>query len=160
MSKAFIALPAVLALVACGQGPAPLDGSLVDFAPNDFTYTVSTIAMVQNTLVLRFQRARGTQFDTVLKVAVEIDGPAPDHPEQFDLAEMVNGGPRGVASRNVYMDMNSMLPPIMRGNLALSGAMAGQTKVAGTVSMTFVQGDVYGSGRAIFGPFDAEVVMQ
>lgn len=158
MFRSFIALPAVLSLVACGNGPVPLDGSLTDQA--DFSYTVATVQMVQNTLELRFQRSRGTQFDTVLKVAVEVDGPTPDHPEKFDLAEMVNGGPRGVASRNVYGDTNTMLPIIMRGSLSLDGAMAGQNKVPGTVSMTFAQGNVFGSGRDIFGPFEAEVVMQ
>jgi hypothetical protein len=140
---------------ACG-GLTPLDGSLTSDA--DFTYTVSTLKLEQGVLVLRYQRARGDQFDTVLKVAVALDNQTPpDHPVQWDLAEMVNGVQRGVATRNVLDDPNTALPLLLRGTLSLDSSMKGSADVSGNVTMTFVQGDSFGSGTAIFGPFDAQV---
>jgi hypothetical protein len=141
---------------ACG-GMTPLDGSLTSQA--DFSYSESTLKMEQGTLVLRFQRARGDQFDTVLKVAVALDNlSTPNHPVQWDLAEMVNGVQRGVATRNVLDDANNQLPLLLRGTLSLDSAMSGATDVTGNVTMTFVAGDTFGSGTAIFGPFDAQVM--
>jgi hypothetical protein len=146
---------AAVVLTACGGG-TPLDGSLADQV--DLSYTQATLKVEQGTLALRFQRARGSQLDTVLKVAVMLDTPmAPAHAVQWDLAEMVNGAQRGVASRNVLDDPNTALPLILRGTLSLDGAMAGSLDVSGNVTMTFVAGDTFGSGTAVFGPFDAQV---
>jgi hypothetical protein len=134
----------------------PLDGSLTSQA--DFSYSVSTLKLEQGVLVLRFQRARGDQFDTVLKVAVTLDNlSTPNHPVQWDLAEMVNGVQRGVATRNVLDDPNNQLPLLLRGTLSLDSSMTGAADVTGNVTMTFVEGDTFGSGTAIFGPFDAQV---
>jgi hypothetical protein len=145
-----------VALAACGSGVSPLDGSLADSV--DMSYTRSTLQMEQTVLALRFERARGSTFDTVLKVGITLDSATPpNHPVQYDLAEMVNGAQRGVATRNVLDDPNTTLPLILRGTFSLDQAMAGAMQVSGNITMTFDQGDTFGAGMAIFGPFDAAV---
>jgi hypothetical protein len=149
-------LPALL-FTACG-GLAPLDGSLT--AVCDVSYTRSTLEVVPNGLALRFLRARGAAEDTVLKVFVTVEGETPAAPTRWDLAEaMASGGQRGSATRNVLDEpQNTSFPALSRGSFRIEQGLTQATRVTGEVSLTFVTGNVLGSGRAVFGPFDAEVV--
>src|SRR4051794_35298375 len=90
-----------LFLIACGGGPA-LSGSLTEAL--DVSYTRVTLKPTAGYLTLRFLQARGTVEDTVLEVGVVIEGAVPDHAVKYDLAEMVAGGQRGTATRNVLAD--------------------------------------------------------
>lgn len=158
-SLASVSMVAVALMVtACGPGgAAPLDGSLT--AVCDVEYTRATLEAKDGYLALRFLKARGVAEDTVLKVGVLLDGKVPDHSVQYDLAEMMNGGQRGVASRNVLAEpQNTTFPALSRGTFRVDGDLTKATVVQGEISLTFVQGNVLGSGRAVFGPFEAEVV--
>lgn len=152
-------LAASLALVACGPGgPQQLDGSLT--AVCDVSYTRATLVANDGYLSLRFLQARGEAEDVVLKVGVAIDGAVPNHSIQYDLAEaLAIGGQRGTATRNVLDDPeHTTFPELSRGSFRVDGDLTKLAKVKGEVSLTFVQGNVLGSGRAVFGSFEAEVV--
>jgi hypothetical protein len=146
-----------VSLSACGAGgPVPLDGSLT--AVMDVTYTRVTLGATDGYLSLRFHQARGEAEDIVLKVGVIIDGAVPDHSVQYDLAEPMMGGQRGTATRNVLDDPTTQLPPLSRGFFRADGDLTKLTRVTGEVSLTFAQGSTPGAGRAVFGPYEAEVV--
>jgi hypothetical protein len=154
---------AVIVFAACGQGaPEQLDGSLT--AVVDVTYDRATLEARDGFITLRFQQKRGTAEDTVLKVGVIIDGKVPNHSIQYDLAEMMaGGGQRGAATRNVLADPDhTVFPPLSRGSIRVDGDLTTDTHVRGEVSLTFVQlvadKSSLGSGRAVFGPFEAEVM--
>lgn len=146
-----------LFLVACGPGGAePLDGSLT--AVMDVTYDRATLEATDGYLGLRFLKKRGAVEDTVLKVGVIIDGKVPDHSVQFDLAEAMQGGQRGTATRNVLDDPDhTVFPRLSRGLFRVDGDLTKAMTVRGEVSLTFVQGNQTASGRAVFGPFEAEL---
>lgn len=149
----------VFACSACGpQGPQPLDGSLT--AVLDVSYDRATLVATTGYVTLRFLQKRGEAEDTVLRVGVITDGAIPDHPVQYDLAEeMSMGGQRGTAGRNVLAEPeNTTFPRLSRGLFRVDGDLTKAAVVKGEVSLTFVQGNVLGSGRAVFGPFEAEVV--
>ena len=148
----------VLLLCACGGGEVePLSGSLTQVT--DLDYQRATLETTDGAMFLRFLKARGDQEDTVLKVAVTTTGVSIRPGAILDLAEMLPdvGAQRGRASRNVYEDPNDTLPAMTRGTLKLTSDPLISKIVTGEVSMTFVQGNVFGSGRAVFGPFAAEV---
>jgi hypothetical protein len=144
-------------LVACG-GAAPLSGSLADAC--DLTYSHATIQNVGGVVELRFLQTRGTQEDTALKVSVTLDPSGlPKGSAELDLTEMMPGGAqRGVASRNVLNDPDTAFPLLLRGTMSLDSDLTTATDMTGAFSMTFVQGDVFASGLAVFGSFDAEVM--
>jgi hypothetical protein len=147
---------AVLVLVGCGGGVEPLRGSLTD--QTDLEYTRSTLEVREGSLALRFLKARGDQEDTLIKIGVNTAGLTLAPGLTIDLAEALpSGGQRGKVTRNVYMDATTELPALLRGTLKLGSDVKGAKIVSGEVSVTFVQGNVMGSGRAVFGPFAAEV---
>ncbi|MBK7860451.1 MAG: hypothetical protein IPJ65_17925 [Archangiaceae bacterium] len=150
-------LAVVVVLCACGEAAAPLDGSLT--AVCDVSYTRATLEATDGYLSLRFLQARGAAEDVVLKVGVSIDGAVPSHSVQYDLAEAISGGQRGTATRNVLDDPDhTLFPPLSRGLFRADGDLAHDTIVKGEISLTFAVGNQLGSGRAVFGPFEAEVV--
>jgi hypothetical protein len=153
-----VLLCAALALSACGPGgPQQLSGSLT--AVMDVTYTRATLGATDGYLTLRFLESRGEAEDVVLKVGVTIDGAVPNHSVQYDLAEMVGAGQRGTATRNVLADPDhTTFPPLSRGMFRADGDMTKADTVTGEFSLTFTQGSEVSSGRAVFGPFEAEVV--
>ncbi len=144
-------------LVGCG-GPAPLSGSLADSC--DLTYSRVTIQNNNGVLELRFLQTRGTQEDTALKVSVTLDPSGlPTGAAQLNLTDtMAGGAQRGVASRNVLNDPDTAFPLLLRGSMGLDSDLTTATDATGSFSMTFVQGDVFASGLAVFGSFDAEVM--
>lgn len=152
-----LCVAAVLAS-ACGPGgPQQLDGSLT--AVCDVSYDRATLQATDGYLSLRFLQKRGEAEDVVLKVGVSIEGAVPSHAVQYDLAQEMAGGQRGTATRNVLAEPeNTTFPPLSRGTFRVDGDMTKALKVKGEVSLTFVQGNVLGSGRAVFGAFEAEVV--
>ena len=147
-----------LLLMACGPGgPQQLDGSLTEVC--DVSYDRATLQATDGYLSLRFLQKRGEAEDVVLKVGVVIDGPVPDHSVQYDLAEMMAGGQRGTATRNVLAEpQHTTFPPLMRGLFRADGDLTKATRVRGELSLTFVQGNVLGSGRAVYGSYEAEVI--
>lgn len=146
----------VLVLMGCGGGVEPLRGSLTE--ETDLEYTRATLEVAQGSLALRFLKARGDQEDTLLKVGVNTVGLSLKPGIVIDLAEALPaGGQRGKVTRNVFMDPTTELPALLRGTLTLGSDLKASKLAAGEVSVTFVQGNVMGAGRALFGPFSAEV---
>lgn len=147
-------------LAGVGCAPAPtLDGSLT--AVVDLTYERATLEPGQETLALRFLKARGDKWDTPLKVAVSVgDLGELTAGTVFDLAEeLPGGGQRGSVTRNVLDDKNTSFPLLLRGRLKLDDDPSTAALVHGDVSLSFVQGNEVASGKAVFGSFAAEVVM-
>lgn len=147
----------VLLLAGCG-GVGPLDGSLGDLL--DLGYTKSTLELTDASLALRFLKARGEHWDTVLKVSVNVSDGAVRAGSSFDLAEeLASSGQRGRVTRNVYQDDHTAFPALLRGSLVVKSDPTTAATVQGEVSVSFVQGSDFASGRAVFGPFAAEVVV-
>ena len=152
----WLALASVV-LLGCGDAAA-LDGSLAQEI--DLAYERSTLEVLPSSFSLRFLRARGTQWDTPLKVSVNVsDQPDLQGVTMLDLAEVLDGGiQRGSVTRNVYQDEHTTFPPILRGTFSLTASPGAAKTVEGRISITFEPGADFASGRAVFGPFAAEVV--
>lgn len=147
-----------LLLSGCGDETPYLRGSLGELL--ELEYTKSTLEMTETSLTLRFLKARGEQWDTVIKVAVTLADATvgPGHP--LDLAEQLGElGQRGRVTRNVFNDDKvTGFPPLYKGSLSVENDPATSNTVAGHVEASFVVGSEFGCGRAVFGDFSAEVV--
>lgn len=144
----------------CFQGCAslaPLDGSLTGVM--DITYDRSVLSLEPGSLALRFMKARDTQWDTVLKIAVALEnGEQAKAGSVFDLTKSLSGGGQmGSVTRNVLDDKITVLPLILSGTLTLTNAPIVGQIAKGSFTITFVQGSDAASGKAVFGPFEAEV---
>lgn len=146
-------------LFGCGEEAPFLRGSLGELL--DLGYEKSTLEVTETSLTLRFLKARGEQWDTVIKVAVNLIDTTVGPGSSFDLTEQIPElGQRGRVTRNVYKDERTAFPPLLRGSLSVQNDPATANTVGGEVSVSFVVGSDFGCGRALFGPFRAEVVSQ
>jgi hypothetical protein len=95
----------------------------------------------------------------VLKITWAFGGETIVAPVTLDLAEPRpdNGLQRGVMTRNVIADPRMTLPKILRGNLAILSALTPNGTVSGRFNATFVNGVEPGSGRTLYGSFQATV---
>jgi len=147
----------VFLLSGCDEEAPSLRGSLGELL--DLGYSKSTIEMTETALTLRFLKERGEQWDTVIKVAVNLVDITVGPGTSIDLAEQIPElGQRGRVTRNVFKDEHTGFPTLLRGSLSVQNDPATATTVGGEVSASFVVGSEFGCGRALFGPFTAEVV--
>jgi hypothetical protein len=155
MARSSLSLLLGILLAGC-PGPGPLDGSLADIL--DLDYTRSTLDLAGTSLSLRFQKPRGEEWDTVLKVAADLGGLTLSS-KPIDLAEVLpSGAQRGSVTRNVYKDEHTVLPPLQRGTMTLKADPTAATTIEGELFLTFVVGSDFGCGRSVSGKFAAEVV--
>lgn len=147
-------------LSGCAEETPFLRGSLGELL-DGLEYTKSTLEMTETALTLRFLKERGEQWDTVIKVAVNLLDTTVGPGTSIDLAEQIPElGQRGRVTRNVYKDEHTAFPPLLKGSLSVQNDPATASTVNGEVSASFVVGSDFGCGRAVFGPFRAEVVSQ
>ena len=72
---------------------------------------------------------------------------------------MPAGGQRGAVTRNVLADPDhTAFPQLTRGTFSVDSDLSQAVHAQGNVSITFVPGNEFGSGRAVFGAFDAQVL--
>ena len=147
---------AALALSACGEGPAPLDGSLTAIC--DVDYTRTELVLADDSLAVRFLRPRGTGEDVVVKLSATLIGWELSTKDQLNLAEpLPTGGQRGRVSRQGWEDPHEQFPRLSRGMLSLREDPRTAAVVHGEFTVSFAQGSEFGAGRALFGEFEAEV---
>lgn len=157
-----IAKPALLFLTlsllpGCGEEVPTLDGSLGEVVSLD--YLGAELSHTEEQLSLHFLTAGKAGDDTVLRVLVNVAGIPLTAPTRIDLAEaMPAGGQRGFVTRKVYEDTREVLPELARGYLLLRSTPQPNQTLKGELSLTFVQGSDWGSGRTVFGSFEALVL--
>jgi hypothetical protein len=147
------------ALAACAPGHA-LEGSLTPLLDLHHERVEAQRSEDGREVSVRFLRARGAGEDTVLKVAVNLEGHEPQPRQPIDLSQRVGGesGPqRGSVSRDVLDEPARGFPALARGGLTFHGPLEPGRRVSGELHLTFTPGtDVY-SGRTLFGRFEASV---
>lgn len=144
-------------LAGCGPASFELEGSLSTVL--DLRYKSSDVSVSDTEVAVRFLRPRGEGEDTVLKVAANLEGELLGAEHVLNLAEeLANGSQRGTILRNVLDDPRTTFPKLLRGRLLFHGPPTAGRKVPGEVSVTFVEGGEFASGRTVFGSFEAKVL--
>lgn len=109
---------------------------------------------------VRFQRNKGMQMDTPLKIVWAQAGQVLNTPAKIVLAEQRPDDPtrqRTTVSRNVLDDKRTTFPLLVRGEMTFFDQIKPDAQVRGQFNMTFENGIEFANGRTVYGQFIAKV---
>lgn len=155
VARTIAAACCIAALCGCGPSHA-LEGSLSSVLA--LQYDTVEFNGNNDEFALRFVKKRESGEDTPFKLSYNLSGTAIQRHVDMDLAsQRPEGGPRTTLSRDVLDDPRQSFPAVQLGAITFEDLPTSGQHVKGQFHLTFVEGKELGSGRTVFGPFEATV---